>query len=112
MPCDRILAKDETITMRKETIRKKTEELEKGLASGKIKVRIGPQGAVAFEGWTDRGQISDNCAYRRIMAKGSAMARMKVAAAEQLAGRSVSKQMVAQGWHSHDGGDNWHKDRN
>jgi hypothetical protein len=108
MPCDRILQKDETLTMRKESIRKKTEELERGLASGKIKVRIGPQGAVAFEDWADRGQISDNCAYRRIMAKGSAMARMKVADAEQLAGRSVSKKMVAQGAHSHDGGASWH----
>lgn len=108
MPCDTRLAKNETTTMRKEVIRKKTEELEKGILAGSIKIKVGPQGAVAFIGWTDRDQITDNCAFRRLMNKGSATLKMKLAAAEQLAGRSVNKQMVAQGAHSHDNGETWH----
>lgn len=108
MPCDRTLAENETVTMRKETIREKTEKLSKDLASGKVKVVIGPQGAIAFQGWTDRGPVTDVCAYRRLMSSSSALAKQAILKAEQLAGRSINKQVIGQGAHSHDGGINWH----
>jgi hypothetical protein len=31
-----------------------------------------------------------------------------IAKAEQVAGRSVNRQVVGQGVHSHDGGESWH----
>jgi hypothetical protein len=43
------------------------------------------------------------------MATGSAMAKTAIARAEALAGRSVNRQAVAQGHHSHDGGATWHQ---
>jgi len=45
--------------------------------------------------------------YRRLMATGSALAKAKIAAAEALAGRAVSRQALANGVHSHDGGRTW-----
>jgi hypothetical protein len=50
--------------------------------------------------------VSDACAYRRIMSIGSAKAA--IARAEQLAGRSIDRRVVAQGVHSHDDGRTWH----
>jgi hypothetical protein len=65
---------------------------------------------VAFIGLTDqeRDGVTDACAYRRIMATGSALAKAKIASAEALSGRTVNRQAVAQGHHTHDGGQTWH----
>jgi hypothetical protein len=110
MPCDRKLRKGETISQRAEAIRKAVESLAAGLGASRIKAIIGPQGAIAFLGWSeeDRNGVDDNCAYRRIMATGSALAKAAIMRAEQLAGRSVNKQALAQGVHSHDRGATWH----
>jgi len=110
MPCDTVLRKNQTISQRKEEIRKVVERLSTGLASGRLKVKVGPQGAIAFLGLTDddRSGVTDACAYRRIMVEGSALAKQAIARAEQLAGRSVDRKVVAQGIHSHDGGHHWH----
>lgn len=110
MPCDTRLRSGQTISQRKEEIRKTTAQLAADVAAGRVKPKIGPQGAIAFEGWTeqDRNGISDACAYRQIMVGGSALAKAKIAQAEQLSGRSVSKQALAHGHHSHDGGKTWH----
>jgi hypothetical protein len=43
------------------------------------------------------------------MVSGSALAKAKVAQAEQIAGRGISRQAIGQGLHSHDGGATWHK---
>ena len=67
-------------------------------------------GAIAFVGpeWEGvRSGVTDACAYRRIMATGSALARQEILRAEQLAGRTVNRQVVAAGVHSHDGGATW-----
>ena len=66
--------------------------------------------AGAFSGLTEeeRDGVTDACAYRRILVSGSQLALQAIARAEQLAGRGVNKQMVAQGYHSHDGGQTWH----
>lgn len=91
-------------------IKERTTQLSAAIAAGKVRVKVGPQGAVAFEGWTetDRDGITDACAYRRIMAEGSPLAKAAIMRAEQLAGRSVDQKMIAQGVHSHDGGTTWH----
>ena len=47
------------------------------------------------------------CAYRRIMATGSAIAKMEIARAEAMAGRGVDRRVLSQGIHSHDGGQTW-----
>jgi hypothetical protein len=110
MPCDTRLKPRQTISERAAEVREATTRLAAAIAAGRVRVKVGPQGAIAFENWdaTSRDGITDACAYRRIMATGSAMARMAIAKAEQLAGRGVNKQAIAQGHHSHDGGQTWH----
>ena len=112
MSCDTRLKSRQTIQERAKEVREAVERLAVALATGRAKVVIDKAtGAVAFTGWdaTSRDGITDACAYRRIMATGSAMAKMHIARAEQLAGRTVNKQAVAQGLHSHDGGSTWHR---
>lgn len=83
-------------------------KLDKALVSGAVRIKIGPQGAVAFVGLTEqeRDGVTDNCAYRRIMATGSPLARAKIAAAEALSGRTVDRKVIGQGGHYH--GDTYH----
>ena len=110
MPCDTRLKPRQTISQRAEEVRAMAKKLEAGLIAGRIKPVIGPQGAVAFQGLTeaDRDGVTDACAYRRIMATGSALAKQAIARAEQLSGRSVNRQVIGQGAHSHDHGATWH----
>jgi hypothetical protein len=101
----------------KQTLQERIAEITKAVAllDAKLKKRlvkpvIGPQGAITFKGWDDpaeRNGITDACAYRRIMATGSVLAKQEIARAEQLAGRSVDRQVIGQGTHSHDGGATW-----
>lgn len=111
MVCDTQTLPGQTLSQRKDEVRRATEALSKGLAAGRIKVKLGPQGAVVFEGLSasERSRVSDGCLLRRVLVEGSALAKAKIAQAEQLAGRSINKQAVAQGVHSHDGGKSWHK---
>jgi hypothetical protein len=110
MPCDTKLKPKQTIQQRATEIRAMVAALAQGLASNRVRVKIGPTGGVAFEGLTDqeRDGVTDACAYRRIMATGSALAKAKIAAAEALSGRSVNREAVAHGHHSHDNGATWH----
>lgn len=110
MPCDTQLKPRQTLQQRAAEVRAFTERLSAGLASGRLKAKVGPQGAVAFLGLTDaeRDGVTDACAYRRLMVSGSSLARAAITRAEQLAGRSVDRRMVAVGAHSHDGGETWH----
>lgn len=109
MPCDTRLKPKQTIQQRAEEVRRAVERASKALVAGKIKARVSAQGAVAFEGLsdTDRDGVTDACIYRRLMVDGSALARAAVARAEQLAGRSVDRKVLAAGVHSHDGGKTW-----
>lgn len=110
MPCDTKLKPGQTIQGRITEIRKMLERLSQGLVSGRVKARVSKEGGIAFDGLTDseRDGVTDACAYRRLMVSGSALAKAKVAQAEALAGRSVNKQAIANGLHSHDGGKTWH----
>ena len=112
MTCDVKLKKNQTISERAAEVRAATERLAVAIATGRVKVVVDKAtGAVAFTGWegNNRDGVSDACAYRRLMATGSAMSKMLIARAEQLAGRQVDKKAVAQGLHSHDNGLTFHK---
>jgi hypothetical protein len=111
MACDTRLKPRQTISQRATEVRLATERLAAALAAGRVRVAIDKTtGAIAFQNWdeTSRDGITDACAYRRIMSTGSALARMAIAKAEAMAGRTVNKQAVGQGVHSHDGGTTWH----
>lgn len=110
MPCDTRALPGQTLTQRKKEVLESIVELNALLVAGKVTAKVGPQGAITFIGWNDdqRRRVSDACAYRQIMAIGQSLARAKIAQAEMLAGRSVSKQAVAIGAHSHDSGLTWH----
>lgn len=111
MTCDTKLKPRQTIQERASEVRRAVSALDKAIAARRVLIKIGPQGAVAFEGWDakERDGITDNCAYRRLLSTGSALARAELAKAETLAGRPINKQAVAQGHHSHDGGKTWHQ---
>src|SRR5262245_7626312 len=103
MPCDRKLKRGQTLTQRKADVRKAVERISKKLDAGTAKPVVSKQGAIAFTGITDeeRDDVTDACAYRQIMAHGSALAKAAIARAEQLAGRTVDRQLVGHGVHSH-----------
>lgn len=110
MPCDTKFLPGQTLTERKAEVKETVSALDEAIRKGRVRPKVGPQGAIAFEGWsdTDKRRVTDACAYRRIMATGSALARAEIARAERLAGRGVARDMVAHGHHSHDGGKTWH----
>jgi hypothetical protein len=109
MPCDTRLRPNQTITQRKQEITEVIAKVVSALTAGRIKVKIGPTGGVAFEGLTDtdRANVTDACVYRRVMATGTVLAKMAIQRAETAAGRTVNKQSVALGHHTHDG-IHWH----
>jgi hypothetical protein len=110
MPCDTIRKTNQTISQRATEVRKAVDTIGKGVATGRIKVKIGPQGAIVFDGIlaNERDGVTDACVYRRLLASGAASALAKIAEAERLAGRQVDRRVVGHGVHSHDGGVTWH----
>lgn len=110
MACDTRLKAGQTITERKAEVVKTVAAVQAALVAGKIKPVVGPKGSIAFEGLTDsdRNGVTDACIYRRLLTSGSALALAQIQRAEQIAGRGVDRQAVAQGVHSHDGGKTWH----
>lgn len=103
MPCDRTLKPRQTIKERATEITAVVARLAQALVTGKVKPVIGPTGAIAFQGLTDqeRDGVTDNCAYRRLMATGPVTAKLAIQRAEQLSGRSINKQAIAHGHHAH-----------
>lgn len=110
MPCDTKLKAGQTIKQRANEVRTMVERLVRSLAMGKVTAKIGPTGGIAFIGMTEqeRDGVTDACAYRRVMATGSVLAKQAIARAEMLAGKAVDRQAVAHGHHSHDNGVTWH----
>jgi hypothetical protein len=110
MPCDTRLKPGQKISERIKEVRDVQAKVEARLANGKVRARVGPTGGITFQGLSDedRDNVTDACIYRRIMATGSYAAKAAVAKAEQLAGRSVSREALTSGHHSHDGGHTWH----
>ena len=111
MPCDTRRRPGQSLDQRKAEVRTSVSRLATLLATAAVKPVISKAtGAIAFSGWSeaDRANITDACAYRLLMATGSATAKAAIARAEALAGRTVNRQALAQGVHSHDGGHSWH----
>ena len=52
MACDTRLKPKQTIQERAEEVRRATSRLQARLMDGRVKAKVGPQGAIAFEGWT------------------------------------------------------------
>src|SRR5579859_545643 len=110
MPCDTRARPGQTLTERKGEVRQAIDKLSAAPVSGRAKAIVGPQGAVAFQGWTEGQQanVTDACALRMILATGSALAKASIAKAEAIAGRGIDRQAIAHGVHSHDFGKSWH----
>ncbi|MHC4715055.1 MAG: hypothetical protein ACYTAN_17575 [Planctomycetota bacterium] len=100
---------EQTEEERREEVDEALAELARSIEGGKVRVIIGPTGAVAFAGWTeaDRKRLSDVCAFRRLTAEGSWPLQRAVAAAEMQSGRKVNLAAIGSGVHSHDGGRTW-----
>ena len=110
MPCDTRLKSGQSISQRKDEVRRVVAALDQFLTRGYVKAKVGPQGAIAFTGFPEdeRNGVSDACAYRQLMATGSGLAKAAIARAEAMAGRTVDRKVVGIGAHSHDGGQTWH----
>lgn len=112
MACETMRKPKQTIEERIAEIGRAVASLEKKIMSKAVKVVVDKKtGAIAFSGWQgaeERADVTDACAYRRIMATGSALTRAEIARAEQLAGRTVDRKALASGVHSHNGGKTWH----
>ena len=107
MPCDTWRqAPQQTLTERKKQISEVIEDLARKLARGQVKAVVGPQGAIAFEGWANKVGVTDACALRRVLATGGSMAKLAIMKAEQAAGRKLDMKVVASGVHAHGGV--WH----
>jgi len=110
MPCDSRLKRGQTISQRAEEVRRVVKTIDSFLVRGIVKMKVGPQGAVVFVGIPEdeRDGVTDACIYRRIMATGTGLAKAAIARAEAMSGRTVDRQIVASGLHSHDGGISFH----
>ena len=111
MPCySRRRTPQQTQAMRDREVKASVNRLKQRLATGNVRVIVGPQGAVALVGWKDRDDVTDVCAIRKLMSEGSPELRKALARAEAVSGNKVNKQTIASGVHSHDGGKTWGKD--
>lgn len=110
MACETRLKPRQTIQQRADEVRRSVSKLDALLKKRRVKPKVGPQGAITFDGWSDADKdgVTDACAYRQIMKHGSSLAKAEVAKAEMVAGRQVDKKVIGQGVHSHDGGETWH----
>lgn len=108
MACETMRQPNQTLEERKKEVREVVEELARDLAAGRVKARVGEEGGIVFDGMKNRKGVTDACAYRRLMVSGGALAKAAIAKAETLAGRTVNRQAIANGLHSHDGGKTWH----
>lgn len=109
MSCDAQRLPSQTMAQRISEVKTAIQQIDAMIASRKVGVKVGPQGAVTFTGITqsDRKGITDACVYRMLQTKGSAVTRMAIRRAEQLAGRTVNRSALTAGVHSHDGGQSW-----
>jgi hypothetical protein len=103
----------QTIAQRAAEVRDVIARFVAGLTSGRVKAIVSKQGAIAFNGLTEseRDGVTDACVYRRIMSGTNAQAKMALARAEALAGKTVDRAIIGHGgagMHSHDGGSSWH----
>lgn len=108
MACFMNLRPNQTFQERSKEVDEALKRLEAALRAGTVRVKIAPNGAMAFDGWTDRVDLTDVCAFRSLSTTNSQDLRNAVAQAERQYGRRVDLNAVRAGWHSH-GGNNWEK---
>lgn len=110
MPCDTMRKRNQTLAQRKTEVKKRVTAIDKLIATRKVGVKIGPQGAITFTGISeaDRDSMTDVCIYNMLKVTGSSAVKMAITKAEVLAGRGVNQDAVKAGIHSHDGGATWH----
>jgi hypothetical protein len=103
MACESSRKRGQTLSERVTEVKKAATAIDKLIAGRNVKVIV-RNGAIAFDGIPDatRDGLTDACIYRRIMSTGSYAAKQAIAAAGP-----VSKQALAAGIHSHDGGASW-----
>ena len=103
------ISNEQTEAERREEIDAAIAALEADIAAGKVTVRVGEQGAVAFEGWAAGAEkhIADSCAALTLQYQGSWAYTQAVQAAAAACGTTYSPAAVAAGIHSHDGGATW-----
>ena len=58
---------------------------------------------------TERADVSDLCAYRKLASSNSPALRRAIMRAEAMTGRKIDPRAVASGMHSHDAGATWSK---
>ena len=107
MACESRLRAGQTLEQRSTQIQGALKRLETSLGTGIVKIGIAPNGAIVFNGWKDRDDVTDACAYRSLTASSSWALRQAVARAEAQSGRKVNARAIEAGWHSHDGGSSW-----
>ena len=103
MPCDTRLRSNQTLPQRMAEVESALERLKRYLATGSVRVNIGSNGAIMFNGWNDRDDVTDVCAYRSLSATNSFELKKAVQRAEATSGRKVNPTAIAAGMHSHDG---------
>lgn len=81
--------------------------LEVALLSGSVTVAIGDEGSIAFQGWEGSRDLSDTCAFHHLEMRNSFALHQAIEMAESLSGKKISKEAIASGLHSHDGGKTW-----
>ena len=109
MICDMRIPLGMTAPQRKKQVEEAIDRLNKLLTTGKVTVKVGANGAIAFVGEWQRNGISDLCAYRKLLASGSPALQKALIKAEALAGRKIDPQAIGAGYHSHDGGKTFSK---
>lgn len=113
MPCNTKLKAKQTVAQRAREVRKAGEAIDKLIAAGKAGIKVDRRtGGVTFTGIPEdvRDGMTDVCIIKKIWTSGSHQAKQALAKAERAAGRSVNKQAIEQGLHSHDGGKTWGTD--
>ena len=103
MTCDSVLRAQQTAAQRKAEIQASLLRLEAAMMKSEVTITIGQNGAIAFTGWsaTDRGGVTDVCAYRKLTVARSFALKQAVMRAEAMSGRKVNEKAIAAGVYSH-----------
>lgn len=107
MACMTALSQGQTLTQRMSQVEQALKRLEQYIQTGTVRIGIGTNGAIVFQGWKDRDGISDVCAFNSLRATNSWVLRQAILKAEGMSGRKVNPKAIAAGVHSHDGGKTW-----
>lgn len=109
MSCDTVRRPNQSLDQRKTEVRGAIASLAALLASGEARAIVSrATGSIAFRGWTEgeTARVTDACGYRLVMSGKNTLAKLAIARAETLAGRTVDRKAEV---HSHDGGVTYHK---